>query len=117
PLRLGGGGAETRFVCGYLACDSELGRSPLAGLPSLVRVNLRDDSSGQWLENSIEFAVRQAVAQEAGTRATLAKLSEVLFGETLRRYVRELPEEEIGWFAAARDPAIGKVLLLLHQRP
>jgi AraC-like DNA-binding protein len=117
PLRFGGGGAETRFICGFLACDLELSQSVLGGLPELVRVNLRDDPSGQWLENSLQFSVTQAAESAAGTGAMLAKLSEVLFAETLRRYVRDLAEGQTGWFAAVRDPLVGQVLTLVHHRP
>ena len=46
----------------------------------------------------------------------LAKLSEVFFAETLRRYVRALPDDQTGWLAGARDAAIGKVLTLLHHQ-
>jgi len=46
----------------------------------------------------------------------LAKLSEVAFAETLRRYARDLPSEETGWFAGARDVEVGRALTLLHQR-
>ena len=46
----------------------------------------------------------------------LAKLSEALFVDTLRRYVASLPEEETGWLAGARDPVVGKSLAILHSR-
>jgi transcriptional regulator GlxA family with amidase domain len=40
----------------------------------------------------------------------------VLFAETLRRYVRGLPEGQTGWLAGTRDTAVGKALTLLHHR-
>jgi len=46
----------------------------------------------------------------------LAKLSEALFVDTLRRYVAGLPEQQTGWLAGARDPIVGKSLGLLHSR-
>lgn len=115
-LNMGGGGASSRFICGYLACDPQLGRAFLAGLPPLMKVNIRDDASGQWLENSLKFSVTQAANRGAGAHAMLAKLSEVFFAEALRRYVRELPERQTGWLAGARDPEIGTALTLLHHR-
>jgi hypothetical protein len=48
--------------------------------------------------------------------AMLARLSEALFVDTLRRYVTGLPEQQIGWLAGARDPIVGKSLGLLHKR-
>jgi AraC-like DNA-binding protein len=115
-MHLGGGGAPSRFICGYLACDPELSQAFLGGLPPLIKVNIRDDPSGQWLENSLRYSVTQAANREAGADAMLTKLSEAVFTETLRRFVRQLPEGQRGWLAGARDPGVGKALTLLHHR-
>jgi len=53
---------------------------------------------------------------DPGGQAIVARLSELLFVETLRRYVAELPPEQTGWLAALRDPAIGRAMALLHGR-
>jgi len=115
--RTGGGGEVTRFVCGYMTCDPQLSQVVLAGLPSLLRVNIRNDSSGLWLENSIRFSVENASTATAGAEAVLAKLSEALFVETLRRCIATLPSSQTGWLAGARDPEVGKALALLHREP
>jgi len=117
PARVGGGGEMTRIVCGYMSCDPQLSSALLAGLPPLFRVPIRDDASGQWLENNIRFSVSQAGSASLGGEAVLSKLSEVLFVETIRRYVAQLPSEEIGWLAGARDPEVGRALALLHAAP
>ena len=52
-----------------------------------------------------------------GTGVVLAKLSEVLFVETLRRYINTLAPDQIGWLAGARDPFIGQALALMHKEP
>jgi len=116
-VRVGGGGEPSLFVCGFLACDPLLARSFLQGLPPIFTVNIHDDPSGQWLENSLRFAVDEAAAARPGADTMLAKLSEVVFMETVRRYVRRLPETETGWLAGARDPAVGQTLFLFHQHP
>ena len=115
--RQGGGGEVTRFVCGYMACEPRLSRVVLAGLPPMFKVNIRDDSSGRWLEQSIRFSVDEAGRAGPGGEAVRAKLSEVLFVETLRRYVALWPEGRSGWLAGARDPEVGKALALMHRRP
>ena len=46
----------------------------------------------------------------------LAKLSEALFVETLRRYIAGLPQHQLGWLAGTRDPIVGKCLGLFHGR-
>jgi AraC-like DNA-binding protein len=116
--RFGGGGEITRFVCGYLICEPRLSEVFLAGLPKMLKVHVPNEPSGQWLENSIRFTVGGEVnGSHAGSGLVLAKLSEVLFVETLRRYINALPADQVGWLAGARDPIIGQALALLHKEP
>ena len=115
--RIGGGGEVTRLVCGFMVCEPRLSKVFLAGLPPVFKVNIREDESGQWLENSIRYSIAAASVTGAGGGAVLAKLCETLFVETLRRYVVQLPERQTGWLAGARDPEVGKVLALMHRRP
>jgi AraC-like DNA-binding protein len=117
PLHAGGGGATTRFVCGYLTCDPLLCGPILESLPAMLKVNVRTDRAGHWLEQSILHLVDEAASNRAGSDAMLAKLSEALFVDTLRRYVIGLPDQTTGWLAGARDPTVGKSLALLHSRP
>jgi AraC-like DNA-binding protein len=115
--RFGGGGEITRFVCGFMACEPRLSEIFLAGLPKMLKVHVANDASGQWLENSIRFSVGDVNGSNAGSGLVLAKLSEVLFVETLRRYINALPPDQIGWLAGARDSVIGEALALLHKEP
>ena len=113
--RFGGGGDVTKFVCGYMTCDPQLGDVFLAGLPKMLKVHVDNQPSGQWLENSIRFSVAEDTGLDDGSGLVLTKLSELLFVETLRRYINTLPNEQTGWLAGARDPMIGKALALLHS--
>lgn len=115
-MQTGGGGEVARFVCGFMVCDPLLCRPILQSLPAAFKVNLRTDRSGQWLESTLLHLVEEASSENAGSEAVLAKMSEALFVDTLRRYLAGLPEQELGWLAAARDPIIGKSLMLLHSR-
>jgi AraC-like DNA-binding protein len=114
---LGGGGETTKFVCGFMACEPRLSQVFLSGLPPVFKVSIRNDASGRWLENSIRFSVNEADTSRAGGEAVLAKLSEVLFVETLRTYIAHLPAEQTGWLAGARDSEVGKTLALMHRNP
>jgi AraC-like DNA-binding protein len=115
--RMGGGGEIAKFICGYMCCDPQLSRIFLGGLPSILKVNIRADASGQWLEQTIRHSVDGPDVSRPGGEALLARLCEVLFIETLRRYIALLPPEQTGWLAGVRDPVIGKALALLHRRP
>lgn len=83
----------------------------------MCKVNIRNDPAGQWLENSIKFAAAEAGAHQAGSEAVLARLSEALFVETLRRYMAVLPPQHTGWLAGARDPKVGAALAHMHRAP
>jgi AraC-like DNA-binding protein len=116
PLRSGGGGAMTQFVCGYMACDAFFCRSVVEGLPSVISVNIRADATGQWVESSMRHLLEEAGSCRLGSEAVLAKISEALFVEALRKYAAQLPPGQVGWLAAAREPHIGRALALLHNR-
>jgi AraC-like DNA-binding protein len=116
-LRYGGGGASTRFICGYLVCDPRLCRPILNALPRLVTIRLLGEGEGDWLAASIRYAVGEAASPRPGGEGVLAKLSEVMFVETLRRHVARLAPGETGWLAGLRDRVVGKALAALHGRP
>src|SRR5258708_35374589 len=99
-----------------MAWGPYLSRPILSGLSAIFKVNIRADRSGQWLENSILHLVEEAASGRVGSEAMLAKLSEALFVDTLRRYVAGLPEKQLGWLTGSRDPIVGKSLGLLHTR-
>ena len=74
-------------------------------------------SSPPRLENPIRFSVNDADASLPGGEAVLAKLSEVLFVETLRTYIANRPANQTGWLAGARDADVGRALALMHREP
>jgi AraC-like DNA-binding protein len=115
--RFGGGGEITKFVCGYLVCEPRLSEVFLAGLPQMLKVRVTKGPAGEWLDHSIRFTVDEDGDSFAGSGLVRAKLSEVLFVETLRLYINSLPSDQIGWLAGARDPVIGQALALLHKEP
>jgi AraC-like DNA-binding protein len=116
-INYGGGGPATRLVCGYLACDARLAQLLLAGLPPLVRTNVRGSNAGVWLEASVRYALREARSPRPGGAGVLAKLAEVLFIEVLRLYMSEQSEGRTGWLAGVGDRIVGAALSSLHKRP
>jgi AraC-like DNA-binding protein len=117
-LSFGGGGEPARFVCGYLVGDARLLQPVLAALPRVVTVRLRGaDPQARWLEGSLQHAVDEASSPGPGAEGVLAKLSELMVVEVLRRYVAQLAPEDSGWLSGLRDRAVGKCLALMHEKP
>jgi AraC family transcriptional regulator, alkane utilization regulator len=116
-MRHGGGGAATRFVCGYLACSRSVCRPLLDALPRLVRIPIGDGPAASMLRELLRVGVRESSASRPGAESLLAKLSELMFVEALRRYVETLPPGGTGWLAGVRDVHVGRALALLHAEP
>ncbi|HZQ00386.1 MAG TPA: AraC family transcriptional regulator [Reyranella sp.] len=114
---VGGSGAPTaRLVCGFLACDARPFNPLLDQLPAIITTSWRE-SGPSWLGQFIMLARAESGSRRAGAESVLAKLSELLFIETLRRYIESLPAGQTGWLAGLRDPGVGKALSVLHARP
>lgn len=113
----GGGGEKTRFVCGYLRCDERLCGPMLESLPAILRVPLGDGPATAWLTGLLQAGTRESAAPRPGSETVLAKLSELLFVEAMRRYIELLPVEQRGWFAGLGDRFVGRALALMHEQP
>ncbi len=113
----GGGGETTHFVCGFLACDKRLSRPVIDSLPGMLRVPFGDDPAAAWFRSLLQVGTHETATPRPGSDTVLAKLSELLFVEALRRYCESMPEEQKGWLAGLRDRFVGKTLALMHESP
>jgi AraC-like DNA-binding protein len=113
-IRHGGGGARTRLVCGFLGCDGAQGNPVIATLPAAIRLDIAKGSAAEWMRSTLQYAADEATGRP-GSEAVLAKVSELLFVEAVRRYVEALPEGQTGWFAGLRDDHVARALALLHS--
>jgi AraC family transcriptional regulator, alkane utilization regulator len=116
-MRHGGGGAATRFVCGYLALSGSVFRPLLEALPPASCIPLGDGPAGALLRELFRAGVRESSGLRPGAGSMLAKLAELLFVEALRRYSERLAPGGIGWLAGVRDAHVGRALALLHGEP
>jgi len=116
-LRHGGGGEATRFVCGYLACNLSVSRPLLEALPRVLRIPTGDGQAAALLRDLLRVGVRESSDARPGADSLLAKLSELMFVDALRRYAGSLPPGGKGWLAGVRDIHIGRALALLHNEP
>ncbi len=111
----GGRGEHTRLVCGFLGCDSAEGNPVISTLPPLLKLNLEQGGAAEWIRSTFQYAAEEVSAGRPGSETVLAKLSELLFVETVRRYAEALPDGQTGWLAGLRDPYVARALALLHN--
>jgi AraC-like DNA-binding protein len=111
----GGNGRRTRMVCGFLGCASTDRNPVISTLPPLLKLNIEQGGAAEWIRSTFQYAAQEISAGRPGSETVLAKLSELLFVETVRRYAETLPDGQSGWFAGLRDPYVARALALLHR--
>ena len=114
----GGGPDRARIVCCFLGCDERPFNPLLTALPRVIHLSKAgNEAANGWLATLLTIAVRESGSARAGRDNMLARMSELMFVEAVRRYVESLPAAETGWLAGLRDPVIGQALAALHGAP
>lgn len=104
------GGEEAECYCGWLGALG--GRHPLLeALPSMMPVT-PDQCSADWISSSL----RVAAGEFNASPAMVARISELFFAQSVRRYAESLGEGQGGWLAGLRDPAVARALAVIHSR-
>jgi AraC-like DNA-binding protein len=111
----GGSGRRTRMVCGFLGTVSAEGNPVISSLPPLLKLNVERGGAAEWIRSTFQYAAEEVSIGRPGSETVLAKLSELLFVETVRRYAEALPDGQTGWFAGLREPYVARALALLHR--
>ncbi len=117
-IAFGGGGPETRIICGFLE-SAELLPAPLfRSLPAMLVERTAGDAVSATLAASATSLIEQLDNDpQPGAEAMLGRLMELLFVEVLRRHSRRLPEGARGILAASRDPILARAISALHRDP
>jgi AraC-like DNA-binding protein len=109
------GSADTTIVCGFLGCDLQPFNPLIAALPRLLHLRASEDDA--WIAQFTQQAVAESHARRPGGEAMLARMSEMMFVDAVRRYADGLPAHSAGWLAGLRDRHIGRTLALMHEQP
>ena len=107
--------AHTVLVCGFLGCDLRPFNPLVSVLPRLLHVPA--ERAGSWTAPVIAQAAAEWVERRPGGSAVLERLSEMIFVDTVRRYLDGLPEDARGWLAGLRDRHVGRALGMMHEQP
>ncbi|MDN5865390.1 MAG: AraC family transcriptional regulator [Gammaproteobacteria bacterium] len=107
-----GTGETTGILCGILGCDRSSFEPLCSSLPALFTVAL-DERANQLTR----YAANEAVEACPGADSLRVRMAELLFMETLRLYMQDLPSDATGLLAGLRDPLIVHALRALHKAP
>jgi AraC-like DNA-binding protein len=112
-----GGSAEplSTMICGNFTVSRPSRGSVLELLPPVLL--LKPAADGAWLEAILRRMESEAALERPGQRVALSRLTEVLFVEVLRSWIKSLRPGEGGWLGAMADPHIGPALQSIHEQP
>ncbi|MBC8143615.1 MAG: AraC family transcriptional regulator [Armatimonadetes bacterium] len=121
-LRYGGGGGKSALVSGYFKFNNRTASQLIAPLPPLIHIHAEGGQSVPWLETMLRFLASESTSNDPGTQIIRARLTDVLFIQTLRAFLAQIGEDEHtceekgSILRALTDPQIGKALAVIHQQ-
>lgn len=116
-LELPGKGAVTTLVCAGYDYDLDVAQPLMAPLPRILHVPA-DPVGGRDIAAIVDLLAGEIGLREAGSRAAAARLIDLLLIAAIRRWIEQQPQDaRPSWLTALRDPLVGRVLAILHDRP
>jgi AraC-like DNA-binding protein/mannose-6-phosphate isomerase-like protein (cupin superfamily) len=117
-LRYGQGGVSTTLLCGGFRFEGDLTTNPLlSALPAFIHIKSKNSQLAPWVQATVKSVEAEAGSNQAGAETVIARLSEVLFIQAIRAFIRANNPGDIGWLKALHDPQIGMALALIHSQP
>ena len=81
----------------------------MKALPRTIHLSATGhEATSGWLSALLNIAVRESGTARAGRDNILARMSELMFVEAIRRHVETLPPSQTGWLAGLRDAVVGQ---------
>ena len=114
-ITYGQGGEATQLLCGFLGSATE-NFTVLAMLPDILKLGPGDWAAARWIDVTFRYAMHEATSPLPESKATVARLTELLFFEAVRRYFALNPAAAKAAEAGIYDAYVGRALALLHQR-
>ena len=115
-LDYGGGGVPTTLVCGAFIIANG-GHPLLSMLPPMIHVKGDQGRAVEWLDTTLKFLASEAASTQPGAETIVARLTEILFVQAVRSWIKSEGAESKGWITALTDPQIGESLRVMHQEP
>ena len=116
-LTLAGSGAATTFICAAYDYDIDVAQPLMNLLPDVLHVPA-DRVAGRDIAALVELLAGEVGVQRPGSRSGTARLIDLLLIAAIRSWLANASRDGApSWLKALRDPTIGRILALLHERP
>ncbi|MEW7999428.1 MAG: AraC family transcriptional regulator [Candidatus Thiodiazotropha endolucinida] len=108
-------GPGVTLICGYFDFDRDSWNPLVDALPAVMIIR-NDGTTGVPFSHSLrQLLIHEIEATQLGGALVIDKLSEVMFINTIRHYLKN--SSDVGFIAALADEKIGKVLSRIHESP
>lgn len=108
--------SETQLICGHFAFDT-MARHPLLDkLPPFLLLRNYGESSGKWLETTLQMIGEEAGRGQIGGDMIALRMSEIIFAQALRVFIASEGAKAAGLQGFA-DPQLLRALTALHGAP
>ncbi|MEO1776247.1 MAG: AraC family transcriptional regulator [Pseudomonadota bacterium] len=108
--------AATRTFCGHFAFRPMAAHPLIDALPPCILITAEQRRRHPWLDAVLDLLGQRALSADAGAEATLIRLSEVVFLETLRAGVSADPALS-ALVSGLADPQVGRAVAAIHADP
>ena len=105
-------GNPMTLMCGSFAFDSSVSHPLIRDLPCFIQMNSQVPALA-WVNSMIQVMSRESREASPGSQVVVDRLTEILFIELLRQYMRD-QQQPSGYLSALHDKSIGQALNLIH---
>ena len=116
-LRYGGGGEETRLICGAVRFDHPAARELASLLPSVIHVQAWHSSESEWMQSTLRFMASEVAGRRPGGETVVTRLADILVIQAIRSWIAHNPDAQTGWLGALHDDRIGPSILYIQREP
>jgi AraC-like DNA-binding protein len=115
-VRYGGGGEQTRLMCGTFELETGKDNALLRVLPEVMHIRA-SSLSYKWLMAAIDLLAQEARNYGNGSTLIVSGLINIIFVQAVRVWVQSHPENQNGFLGALRDRRIAAAVAAIHNQP
>jgi len=107
--------AATQMICGHFTFRKGAEHPMLSNLPEYIHVTGADRANEPWLDDALRLVSQRMFSGDAGSTATVTRLSEIVFIELIKSKLVQSDDNQ-ALLNALKDPNISQALNAIHQK-
>ncbi|GAB3525085.1 AraC family transcriptional regulator [Photobacterium alginatilyticum] len=106
--------SSNTLLCGSFRYDSSMDHPFVKDLPCFIHISASESPENNWLKSLVTVLAAESRQSSPGSTVMVDRLTEVLFIQLMRAYIKSAPNN-MGYIAALADHQIGSALNLIHS--